>query len=896
MAEGTFRIPSASWRRRFDDPLDGLGKPAGPPDLANLIRMLPMIVRLVQYQRRRKATGFDPISLTAPAAPGAYQGVPLGGIGAGSIGRGWRGDFRRWQLRAGRIHQAPIPADAFSVFVQREEGPGEARALFPNPPGDGSLSAWRWGLPPYTTQYAALFPRAWTIYEDPLPGLRLTCRQLSPVIGHNYRESSLPVCEFRWLVENTGESSARVGLMFSFENSYGDAPSAAAGGHWNQPFTMNGARGILLRHIYRQEEVLDPARPDALTAPREQFQDPLSFAIACMPEAGLHASACARFPSNGGGEQIWEDFTADGMLDSLAELDPSAPGERIGAAVALTAEIPAGETREMAFALAWDMPIVRFGSGAAYHRRYTTFYGANGDAAPRMAADALLRAGEWEQAVEDWQAAILADDSLPAWYRQALFNELYYVVDGGTVWCHPLAPAESAASTENSPAGVGVDSTTAAPKALRGKGGRKKKTPALTDTPTVPAALHTAMAPLLADALAPKMAEGAPAPHLPAEDVGRFAYLEGHDYRMYNTYDVHFYASWALLQNWPALELSLQRDIAAATLLDLPETFTELYHGRKVARKRGGAVPHDIGWPDEDPWNRPNGYFLHDVNEWKDLAPKLALQVYRDYAATGSKDFALEVWPAVEAAMRRARAWDRDGDGLIENDGFPDQTYDVWSARGPSAYTGGLWLAALAATARLADLAGDALQAQEYRAMLECGQAAYEERLWNGRYFAYDASRSRHHDSIMADQLAGQWYARACGLPSIVRPLYARSALTTIYDWNVQRFQGGSMGAVNGMRPDGTVDRASLQSQEVWTGTTYALAAAMLHEGMRDAAFATAWGVYHITYEQGGYWFQTPEAWDASGRYRAIAYMRPLAIWAMQWALRQEGRFDALQA
>jgi hypothetical protein len=30
--------------------------------------------------------------------------------------------------------------------------------------------------------------------------------------------------------------------------------------------------------------------------------------------------------------------------------------------------------------------------------------------------------------------------------------------------------------------------------------------------------------------------------------------------------------------------------------------------------------------------------------------------------------------------------------------------------------------------------------------------------------------------------------------------------------------------------------------------------------------------------------FQTPEAWDTKGRYRSAAYMRPLAIWAMQWA------------
>lgn len=36
------------------------------------------------------------------------------------------------------------------------------------------------------------------------------------------------------------------------------------------------------------------------------------------------------------------------------------------------------------------------------------------------------------------------------------------------------------------------------------------------------------------------------------------------------------------------------------------------------------------------------------------------------------------------------------------------------------------------------------------------------------------------------------------------------------------------------------------------------------------------------------YNFQTPEAWTTTDRYRALCYMRPLAIWAMQWALSEK--------
>ena len=31
-----------------------------------------------------------------PPNPGPYSGVPLGGLGGGNIGKGYRGEFRRW--------------------------------------------------------------------------------------------------------------------------------------------------------------------------------------------------------------------------------------------------------------------------------------------------------------------------------------------------------------------------------------------------------------------------------------------------------------------------------------------------------------------------------------------------------------------------------------------------------------------------------------------------------------------------------------------------------------------------------------------------------------------------------------------------------------------------------
>ncbi len=51
----------------------------------------------------------------------------------------------------------------------------------------------------------------------------------------------------------------------------------------------------------------------------------------------------------------------------------------------------------------------------------------------------------------------------------------------------------------------------------------------------------------------------------------------------------------------------------------------------------------------------------------------------------------------------------------------------------------------------------------EYEVWLKLAKQSYSEKLWNGKYYNYDSSTSRHHDSIMSDQLAGFWYLRLCG-------------------------------------------------------------------------------------------------------------------------------------
>lgn len=238
------------------------------------------------------------------------------------------------------------------------------------------------------------------------------------------------------------------------------------------------------------------------------------------------------------------------------------------------------------------------------------------------------------------------------------------------------------------------------------------------------------------------------------ENIGQFLYLEGIEYRMWNTYDVHFYSSFALVMLFPKLELAIQRDFAAAALMHDPRKMHTLADGKWVPRKVLGAIPHDIGL--NDPWFEVNAYSLYDTNRWKDLNPKFVLQTYRDIVATGDQRFAKAVWPSVYLAMAYMDQFDKDRDGMIENEGFPDQTYDVWEVTGVSAYTGGLWVAALQAASAIAHVVGDEISEQCFWHKFQKAKAVYD-KLWNGSYFNYDSSGSNSSSSIQADQLAGQW-------------------------------------------------------------------------------------------------------------------------------------------
>ena len=738
---------------------------------------------------------------------GYWQGAPVGGFGAGTFSRTYRGDFARWHIKNGVHKYQTVYANQFAMYQKAEGAPeGVAQVLAATHP-QGELNTWKWDYPVGAGDYYSLYPKSWYDYRwDKFPA-HVVLEQFSPILPDNYRETSYPVAVYRWHAENPTNRAVTISVLLSWTNMVGwfrnfsrDLSGGLDAGNRNRLVNQNGMKGILF----------DRNRSGAV---QDEWDG--QFAIAALESTGVEVTYQTTYlPEDTERSDIWKPFASDGRLAN-SDQNWVSSGEKIAGAIAVRFTLKPGEKRVVPLVIAWDLPIVQFGSGRKWYRHYTDFYGTSGTNALQIARDGLTNAAKWSDAIDAWQAPYINDESKPLWYRGALFNELYTVADGGSFWGRPV--------------------------------GSDPKTP------------------------------------------NTFSFMECFDYPYYGTLDVRFYGSMPLAKFWPEIDKQELRQFADT----VPQDFTDKYlwvwktqHTQALqfrVRKAKGAVPHDLGVPEEDPFVQPNQFSWQNTNDWKDLNSKFVLMVYRDYVFTGKKDqtFLRYTWPAVQEALEHLRQYDRDGDGVPENDGYPDQTYDEWVVTGESAYCGALWLGALRAAEEIARALGDTVAVSKYHDLFTKSQASYVKKLWNGEYFRYDTA-SEYRDNIQADQLAGQWYANMTGLGDLVLRDMQRKSLKRIYDFNVMKFANGEMGAVNGMGADGTIIKTNEQVKEVWTGTTYGLAALMLSEGMKDEGFRTAWGIYHVTYETKGYWFRTPEAWEIEGNYRASMYMRPAAIWAME--------------
>lgn len=355
--------------------------------------------------------------------------------------------------------------------------------------------------------------------------------------------------------------------------------------------------------------------------------------------------------------------------------------------------------------------------------------------------------------------------------------------------------------------------------------------------------------------------------------------------RRYHEYFVAFPKNKKLFQEYAKLDPSL---------LTNKEKRIKVY--RDIVAETGqdatGRIPHMF----------PGTFNAVDAYHMIDLMPKFALLVLRDYMWTGDKNSLEEMWPHVKAAMDHNLSLDEHGvflpyhyDRSLTDTYIASQTYDIWDFLGYSAYVSSIWLAALQATKEIARIMGDEIYAARMDEVYEKAQSNMEKLLWNGEYYNLwnDPPSGKMNYYCMADQLNGQWFANFLKLGDILDKNHIKSALEAIFKYNYDP----EVGLLNGALPEkfkgkgadtsggyGGFVNPSLQRDNPWTGTEYAVASLLIQEGFIDEGLTVVKNVYdryqqagltwnHI--ECGGHYYRAMDIWAVLTDLAGFDYSAP---------------------
>ncbi|GAM61873.1 hypothetical protein JCM19232_6178 [Vibrio ishigakensis] len=262
----------------------------------------------------------------------------------------------------------------------------------------------------------------------------------------------------------------------------------------------------------------------------------------------------------------------------------------------------------------------------------------------------------------------------------------------------------------------------------------------------------------------------------------KFLVKECVDYPFFNSLDVYFYGSFSILYLLPEIDGCVMKDFAKAILAEDPtqrryweyedKPFAELidakYQGTRAVR---GAVIHDLGSPFDI---QPDAYSWHNVKEWKDLAPKFILMVYRHYQKTGNREVVESCWDAILESLNYLESLIEPGDLLPLTRGT-DDTFDNLSSHGISIYCASLWAAGLKAASSLAEFMGSADMAIELEAKSAAVVAEVEESLWDEEHGYYHFFVT----PIQTKHLTGEGIEalNAMGIPATGSPIEDKNAL-----------------------------------------------------------------------------------------------------------------------
>ncbi len=721
------------------------------------------------------------------------SGIPLGGIGTGSVEIRADGYFHEWMVfnlgpwasdgsmpvQLGKPPQMGPGALSFFLWAKPEGGSPLVRRLGTRSDQE-ELYSLSWAKSVQAIDYDASFPEATLRYLDDTLPIEVQATMFSPFIPHDARTSGTPGFHVAFTLRNTGRTRVRASLAARLTN-----PLA-----WGAPdrrlrlaVTKDGGTTYL---TMRTEAEL----------PHPSTIGSLGLSVT-GGEPSWIAGDFAEYVGNGfwGGiyASFLEDFRASGRLPSL---DPQpAPVGLLRLTDEQIAAMPLSEKRAVARELR------RYASFAALYERYRRVEGAavEGDAALGrylgQARDWLDQLAGRDRNRARWGDAALCGtvDLAPGEEREVRFTLGWYFPhhlsplgpDLGHAYEAWFTDAEAVNRFLATHYGEQRDATLGFARALSG----------------------TTLGPALGEAWSAQLSTLVKSTWW--NRSGKFAVWEGLGCCGFQTMDVSYEGSGTIIALFPELQ-ERQLEMSAAF------------------QRADGRVPHFF---------TPDFSKVDDSFQRVDMNPQFVLMVCRDWLWRGDREYLKTMWPHVVRAIASTAQLDTNGDGLPDK-GTRRNTYDNWDFYGTPAYIASLWLGCLKAGVHLAEAVGDQSHAAAWRETLRKGAASFDRMLWNGEYYSLWVDGARRDECCMSDQLSGEWYTQLMGLGQSLPRERIVEALRAIVRNNFSPEQG----LINASYPPGRQPRFPTydnpQAMANWTGIEYALASMMMDFGLVDEGLA----------------------------------------------------------
>ena len=273
---------------------------------------------------------------------------PLGGVAAGSLGLGGRGQLRDWEI-FNRPNQGGSPAYAFpSIWIQSGNSKPIAHVLESRilPPYQGESGLGSNNAPGLSrlegAKFTGEYPLAHIDFQDRRLPVKVELDAFSPFIPHDPDDSGLPVAVLRYSVTNPGLAAVKVGIAFSIDNPVASNPAKSS------PFVTADKR----LNEYRAGQQLEGL---LMSNPELSAEDPMhgSFVLAAIPGDKTNVTYWRGWPKEAWWTApllFWDEFSNHGQLG----VEPT-QRNAVGALCQQTT-IPPGQSGTVTFLLAWHFP------------------------------------------------------------------------------------------------------------------------------------------------------------------------------------------------------------------------------------------------------------------------------------------------------------------------------------------------------------------------------------------------------------------------------------------------------------------------------------------------------------------------------------------------------------